>query len=245
MGAGEPTRLAVVSGGSGAIAQALLALLVAQPDLEVHALSRGAAPPELDGQRIHWHVSDYSDTALEALVAVLRDRVLPLEYLVICNGMLHGDGVFPERALRELDDAAMTQVFATNTLLPMRVLAAMTPLLRRAERPRVAALSARVGSIEDNQLGGWYSYRGSKAALNMMLRCAAIEFKRLNPRAKLMAFHPGTTDSALSKPFQARVPPDKLFTPEFVATRLWQLIETSVADGELAYLDWAGEPIPW
>jgi len=109
----------------------------------------------------------------------------------------------------------------------------------------VAVLSARVGSITDNQLGGWYSYRASKAALNMVLKSAAVEYRRRLPRVKLLAFHPGTTDTALSRPFQRGVAPEKLFSPEFVARRLAQLLDQLQPDGELSYLAWDGSSIEW
>ena len=117
--------------------------------------------------------------------------------------------------------------------------------LKHAPDPRIAVFSARVGSISDNQLGGWYSYRASKAALNMVLKCAAIELARLNPRAKLVAFHPGTTDTNMSKPFQKGVPAEKLFSPDFVASRLLVSLDSIVPDGELAFLDWDGKAIAW
>jgi NAD(P)-dependent dehydrogenase (short-subunit alcohol dehydrogenase family) len=129
--------------------------------------------------------------------------------------------------------------------LPAMVLKAFMPLIRASNAPRIAVLSARVGSIEDNKLGGWYAYRASKAALNMLLRTASIELKRLNRQAKLIAYHPGTVDTPLSKPFQRNVPSDQLLTPEFAARRLHEvLLEAGVA-GELSYLDWRGETIPW
>ena len=106
-------------------------------------------------------------------------------------------------------------------------------------------LSARVGSIADNRLGGWYSYRGSKAALNMMLKCTALELRRVNPQAKLMAYHPGTVDTPMSKPFQAGVSPEKLFSPARAAAALDQVISSFEVDGDLAYLDWQGQPVPW
>jgi NAD(P)-dependent dehydrogenase (short-subunit alcohol dehydrogenase family) len=134
---------------------------------------------------------------------------------------------------------------SVNALLPMRSLAAFWPLIRTSEAPRIAVLSARVGSLGDNELGGWYSYRASKAALNMMMKCAAIEVRRLNKQAKLVAYHPGTVDSPLSKPFQRSVPEGKLFTPAFSAAQLIDILDRSEPDGELAYLDWAGETIPW
>ena len=139
----------------------------------------------------------------------------------------------------------MADVFEANTFTPMRVLAALSPLLKRATAPRIAVLSARVGSIGDNRLGGWYSYRGSKAALNMMLKCAALELRRLNPAAKLIAYHPGTVDTPLSKPFQGNVDPQTLQTPEHAAAALDRVLSDAKVDGELGYLDWRGETIAW
>jgi NAD(P)-dependent dehydrogenase (short-subunit alcohol dehydrogenase family) len=109
----------------------------------------------------------------------------------------------------------------------------------------VAVLSARVGSIGDNRLGGWYGYRASKAALNMFLQTAAVEYARRARRVKLLAFHPGTTDTALSAPFQKNVAAGKLFTPDFVAQRLLGLMDAAEPDGRLGFLDWAGKTVPW
>ena len=139
----------------------------------------------------------------------------------------------------------MREVFEVNAFLPMRVLAALSPVLKRSTAPRIAVLSARVGSIGDNRLGGWYSYRGSKAALNMMLQCAALELRRLNPAAKLIAYHPGTVDTPLSKPFQASVDIEKLLTPADAAAALDRVISEIEPDGTLSYLDWRGDVIPW
>jgi NAD(P)-dependent dehydrogenase (short-subunit alcohol dehydrogenase family) len=124
-------------------------------------------------------------------------------------------------------------------------LAAFTTAIKNADELRIAVFSARVGSLTDNGLGGWCSYRASKAALNMSLKCAAIEYARLNKNAKLIAFHPGTTDTAMSKPFQKGVPEGKLFEPSFVAHRLITLLDAIASDGELSYIDWDGKTIPW
>ena len=140
---------------------------------------------------------------------------------------------------------AFQHVLAVNALLPLQVLSAFWSLIRHGAAPRIAVLSARVGSLSDNRLGGWYSYRASKAALNMMLKNAAIEAQRINRRAKFVAYHPGTVDSPLSQPFQRSVPKEKLFTPEFTASQLTEVLNTAVADGELSYVDWAGETIAW
>jgi NAD(P)-dependent dehydrogenase (short-subunit alcohol dehydrogenase family) len=130
-------------------------------------------------------------------------------------------------------------------VVPSLWLAALSQSLTRGSSCKIAALSARVGSISDNRLGGWYSYRASKAALNMVMKSAAIEYSRRLPGVKIVAFHPGTTDTALSRPFQRGVPEGKLFAPDFVAQRLASLLDSIEVDGELSFLDWDGKKIEW
>ena len=110
---------------------------------------------------------------------------------------------------------------------------------------KIIVFSARVGSISENRLGGWYSYRASKAALNMMIKTDAIELARRNKNIKLIAFHPGTTDTPLSKPFQNNVPANKLFTCEFVAKQLLSIVDECELDQSASFLDWQGESINW
>lgn len=227
--------------GAGGIGLALADKWQESGQYHVHVVSR-SIPAEAQWQG--WQ-SDYSDESLVEISAGIAAVPGELSRLVITNGVLQGDGFRPERALRQLSRSAMAHVLEINTVLPMIALAAFESQLKNVSRPRVAVLSARVGSIGDNHLGGWYSYRASKSALNMMLQCAAIELHRVNRTLKLIAFHPGTTDTPLSKPFQRGVSADKLFTPEFVADQLTAILDTIESDGRLSYLDWAGELIPW
>ena len=227
--------------GAGGIGLALADKWHQSGQYDVHVLSRSSSP---DAQWQGWE-SDYSDDSLAQIAEGIAEAPGELARLVITNGVLQGEGFRPERALRQLSRSAMRQIFEVNTMLPMVALGVFESQLKQAENRRVAVLSARVGSIGDNRLGGWYSYRASKSALNMMLQCAAIELHRLNRQLKLIAFHPGTVDTALSKPFQRGVPADKLFAPAFVADQLSSILNDVEADGSLSYLDWAGEPIPW
>ena len=236
----DQKSLAVIVGG-GAIARAVAEQLAADPTLSVHVLSRS----KLVQSGFETSETDYSDASLARIAAEIEATGLSLSRLVVTNGMLSNDSIWPERKVGDLSEETFGAVMSINALLPMRLLAAFWSLIRKSEAPRVAVLSARVGSLEDNELGGWYSYRASKAALNMMMKCAAIEIRRLNKGAKLVAYHPGTVDSSLSKPFQRSVPEGKLFTPAFSAARLIQILDRAESDGELAYLDWAGETIPW
>lgn len=239
--------LDVIFGAGSGIGQALIERWSWAGERRVLAVSRSIATVAHSEPRpeVEYLACDYSDTALTALAERLTDAKVDVVRLVICNGVLQGDDYRPERALSQLDLTAMRQVFEINTFLPMRILAALTPALKQSVGTRVAVLSARVGSIEDNRLGGWYSYRGSKSALNMMLKCAALEMSRVNPAVKILAYHPGTVDTPLSRPFQKGVAPEKLFTPERAAEALEGVMSRFEVEGDLAYLDWRGEPIPF
>lgn len=236
----DQKSLAVIVGG-GAIARALAEKLAANPTLSVYVLSRSA----LVQTGVETFETDYTDSSLARIAAEIEATGLPLSRLVVTNGLLSNDSIRPERKVSDLSEEAFGAIMSVNALLPMRSLAAFWPLIRTSEAPRIAVLSARVGSLGDNELGGWYSYRASKAALNMMMKCAAIEVRRINKQAKLVAYHPGTVDSPLSQPFQRSVPEGKLFTPAFSAAQLIEILDRSEPDGELTYLDWAGETIPW
>ena len=239
--------LDVIFGAGSGIGQALIERWYRAGERRVLAVSRSIATVAHSESRpeVEYLACDYSDTALTALAERLTDAKADVVRLVICNGVLQGDDYRPERALSQLDLTAMRQVFEINTFLPMRILAALTPALKQSVGTRVAVLSARVGSIEDNRLGGWYSYRGSKSALTMMLKCAALEMSRVNPAVKILAYHPGTVDTPLSRPFQKGVAPEKLFTPERAAGALEGVMSRLDVEGDLAYLDWRGEPIPF
>jgi NAD(P)-dependent dehydrogenase (short-subunit alcohol dehydrogenase family) len=236
----DQKSLAVIVGG-GAIARALAGQFAADPTLLVYVLSRS----ELLQSGVETLETDYSDASLARIAAEIEATGLSLSRLVVTNGLLSNETIRPERKVSDLSEEAFGAVMSINALLPMRSLAAFWSLIRKAEAPRIAVLSARVGSLGDNELGGWYSYRASKTALNMMMKCAAIEVRRLNKQAKLVAYHPGTVDSPLSKPFQRSVPDGKLFTPQFSAAQLIEILDRAESDGELAYLDWAGDTIPW
>lgn len=212
---------AVVIGAGGGIGRALVAALDrGHPGALVHALSR--RPPAADGGSIHPGVIDIADE--ESIRAAAAEIDAPLDRVIVATGLLHDPDYAPERALRDISPAALAHVFAINTIGPALVLKHFAPLMAR-DRPSVLALlSARVGSISDNRTGGWYGYRASKAALNMIVRSAAIELARSRPLCTCVALHPGTVDTGLSKPFQARVPKERLFTPAYAADRLLEVI---------------------
>ncbi|MEP4484276.1 MAG: SDR family NAD(P)-dependent oxidoreductase [Halioglobus sp.] len=237
-----------VVGASGGIGAAVVARFLQEPDAKVVAIS-AQAPTAAAGSgptgllRVH---CDYTQESIERTATELLAQDLLPDYVVLAGGLLHdGAHIAPERQLEQLHSEAMHAVFDANVVVPSLWLRALAKPLRNSKRCIIAALSARVGSISDNNLGGWYSYRSSKAGLNMVLRSAAVELKRRAKGVKLIAFHPGTTDTALSKPFQRNVAAEKLFSPDYVADSLVGIMRSVTVDGELSFLDYAGKQIPW
>lgn len=220
----HPPQHIAVFGANGAIGSAFTRQMRQRyPDAIIHAAARGRL--DLAESRMRSHQVDPADEA--ALGATVRDMAAdgPLDMVVVASGMLHGDGHMPEKALRDLTAESLHQLFHVNTAVPALILKHTTPFLRRDGRAVFAALSARVGSIGDNRLGGWYAYRASKAALNMILRTAAIEIARRNGQSVIVGLHPGTVESALSAPFRRSVPDGKMFDAEFSAARMLDVLE--------------------
>jgi NAD(P)-dependent dehydrogenase (short-subunit alcohol dehydrogenase family) len=226
--------LAVVIGGSGGIGTALVTQLQREGrHAQVLALSRRSTP-----------TLDITDEAsIAAVAAQLSDSGLPLRLLIIASGVLHGPGMQPEKSLAALDAAALTQSLAVNAIGPALVMKHLLPLLPKQGRAVCAALSARVGSIGDNQLGGWYAYRAAKAALNQLVHTAAIELRRLRPQALCVALHPGTVDTGLSAPFAKTGL--EVRGPAEAAEQLLAVLEGLTLAQSGGFYDWRGEPVPW
>ena len=214
-----------------------------------HSIFTTSREPQPSRQSQHHFITDNSETSItsicEQLETELNNEQLSLETIIITLGTLHGDGHQPEKRLEDFCPQTFSNTFYINSALPMLWLSGLLTILRKQNNCKVVVLSARIGSIGDNQLGGWYSYRASKAALNMLLQTASIELARRAKGVKLVAFHPGTTDSPLSRPFQANVPEGKLFTAEFVAHQLLDIAKQQPLDGALSYVDWQGKTIDW
>jgi NAD(P)-dependent dehydrogenase (short-subunit alcohol dehydrogenase family) len=185
------------------------------------------------------------DDGISAIVAGVRAGGDALHLLVNCAGVLHGDGLRPEKSLVSLDREALERSFALNAFAPVLLVRALLPLLGPGAPRVVASLSARVGSISDNRLGGWYAYRASKAAQNQLMRTLAIEWQRTHPHATCVLLHPGTVDTPLSQPFQARVPPDALFPPARAARQLLDIIAGLTPADSGRFIAWDGKTIPW
>lgn len=221
---------AIVIGASGGIGAAL-ALRLEAGGQTVHRLSRSHGG---------------FDYAAPDSIAEAAERLKlhgPFDRIIVATGMLHDGDLSPERSLRELDADRLSQTFLVNAIGPALVMRHFLALL--APDGRFAALSARVGSISDNRAGGWYGYRASKAALNQLVRTAAVELSRSKPGALCVALHPGTVDTAMSKPFQRGVAPEKLFSADRSAGHLIAVLDALAPGDSGGLFDWAGKPIPF
>jgi NAD(P)-dependent dehydrogenase (short-subunit alcohol dehydrogenase family) len=232
-----PGARAAVIGASGGIGGALAAALAADPAFaEVLAFSRsGRAPEGLAAAPL-----DLTD---EASVAGAAAGAGALDLVIVATGLLHDGALRPEKDMRALDADRLLRAFAVNAVGPALVGKHFLPLLPRRGRGVFACLSARVGSIGDNAIGGWYGYRASKAALNMILRNFAIEVARKRPEHVILGLQPGTVDTALSKPFQGAA--TALMTPEASAARLLSVIDRAEPDWSGGLYDWRGARLPW
>ena len=233
---------AAVFGAGGGIGQALVNELAGKGDVvRVDAYAR--RPTNFAAPQVSAASFDLAD---EASIAALAAGTGPLDLVMVATGALTlPGGTGPEKSLRALDPAAMAQAFAINTVGPALIAKHFLPKLPRDARGVFAVLSARVGSIGDNRLGGWYSYRASKAALNMMLRNAAIELRRSHPQAIVVAIHPGTVATGLSQPFRRGVPDTQLFTPAQSAQHLLAVIGGLTPADSGGFFGWDGATIPW
>lgn len=233
----------LLAGSDGGLGKALCDALEKRfPAAQLLTISRGT--PSTPSNRRHL-VAELSDSAsVETTRQWLQEQPIP-NWVIHCSGVLHWPGHGPEKNLQQCDDDALVRSIQINVLSHMHLAQALAPLIQRRSPLVWASLSAKVGSIEDNQLGGWYSYRMSKAALNMLVRNLSIEWGRKLDSCCVVAVHPGTTDTPLSEPFQTNIPADKLYTPEQSARRIVDVLQNvSEADsGRLLF--WDGSHIPW
>ncbi|MBB5710182.1 SDR family NAD(P)-dependent oxidoreductase [Sphingomonas xinjiangensis] len=226
---------AVIIGASGGIGGALETALVEEG---VFAAVHGFARSRSGAQHL-----DLTDEASIAAAAAQVAKGPAPGLVIVATGVLHAGGSEPEKAMRDLDPAWLAQVHAVNAIGPALVAKHFLPLMPKSGRTVFAALSARVGSISDNVMGGWHGYRASKAALNMLVRTLAIEERRRNSSSIVVTLHPGTVDTALSKPFQGNVQPGWLFTPDRAAMQLLDVIEELRARDSGKLFDFEGKEV--
>ncbi len=230
-----------IIGASGAIGNAFIDHLSQQTESNIYAFSRSDKTSSQNNVK-SGHI-DFSDeqTIIDAANSIPDD--INLDLTIVASGILHGEGFGPEKSMRDLDPEIMHKVFHDNTFGPMLVAKHFLPKIHKDEQSIFAALSARVSSISDNYLGGWYSYRASKTALNMMIKTASIEMARRYKKSIIVGIHPGTVDSDLSEPFQSNVEEGKLFTPEFSTGKMLEVLNGLEPEDTGKLFAWDGKEI--
>ena len=226
----QPFR-ALVIGSSGTIGSAFLELLQNHPSCEaVYGIHRNSVTP-----------IDYQDLSTIESAAIALANQGPFHLIINTIGLLHSEHWMPEKKLEDLNAEQLQMLMQVNAIGPSLTIKHFSKLLDPMGAV-MATLSAKVGSIEDNRLGGWYSYRASKAALNMLIKTAAIEFGRTRPNTALVALHPGTVNSRLSKPFKGeqigRLPAD-------AAGDMLQVLLSLNKEDSGTFISYAGERLPW
>jgi NAD(P)-dependent dehydrogenase (short-subunit alcohol dehydrogenase family) len=196
--------------------------------------------------RLHCYPLEATEEGeIAQLAAKLQGQGRRLDLVVNCVGTLHQGDLQPEKSLRQIDADQLLRYFQINSMPAILLAKHLQPLLKQEQRTVFANLSAKIGSIEDNRLGGWYGYRASKAALNMLLKTAAIEYSRKNPHTIIVALHPGTTATRLSEPFQRNVPAEKLFSVDRTVSQLLKIIDGLTEADHGAFFSWDGSRLPW
>lgn len=242
-------KVAVVIGANSRIAFSLIQRLVNDESFtQLIAVSRQFSDNHATAlsNKVSRFQCDYTEESITKICEKLSPHKGQISRVFICNGILHDAQFQPEKRIADVTAENLHKVFEVNAIIPMLWVKCLKPVLSNKQSCVLTVFSARIGSIEDNRRGGWYAYRASKAALNMLLKTAAIEYERVLKGTRFLVFHPGTTDTPLSKPFQKYVSQNKLFTPEFVADQLLALIERdNLADDNIQFLGWDGNKILW
>ncbi|AEG32056.1 polysaccharide biosynthesis protein CapD [Thiomicrospira cyclica ALM1] len=246
----------LVVGASGAIGQALVNQALAHLPSEARLIRMARNPKSLPrlttAHQIIDLAMDFSDSAQVPMLfnqahqdwsaaTGLEQPLAHLGQIWIATGLLHDAELQPEKRHQALSAQALQRSFSVNAIGPSLLLSQILAVLPRRIMLKIGVLSARVGSISDNRMGGWYSYRASKAALNMLLKTLAIELARTHPNITLLGMQPGTTQSALSAPFSRHVAPDALQSPEFTAQHLYQVLQQCQPSDSGKLLDFMGE----
>ncbi|MBI0425029.1 SDR family oxidoreductase [Psychrobacter sp. NG27] len=249
----------LIIGGTGGIGQAMVQQLVQQtadrPSNQSHRTQVFATyhrnEPNIEAENLHWLPMNVSDEdSIEQAANTIKQTVGHVDWVINCVGLLHTETAQPEKALRQMDTEFFLKNMQINALASLLIAKHIKPLLAKANRsanhPAIfATVSARVGSITDNQLGGWYSYRMSKAALNMGMKNLSIEWSRSLKDVCVVVMQPGTVNTQLSAPFQGNVAEGHLFSPAYSAECLLEVLSGMTVAQSGSFVDWAGESIPW
>lgn len=257
------TKKYLIIGGTGGIGEAMLAQLLHTESVTTPTqifASYHQRPPTLQADNLHWVQMDIaSEASIKQAFTEIAQHTDHLDWVINCVGMLQNPQRGPEKSIGQFDAEFCLQNMTINALPSLLIAKYIKPFFKAAEKKAVdierqdqrlapsiyATISARVGSISDNQIGGWYSYRMSKAALNMGMKTLSIEWSRTLKNVCVVVMQPGTVDSELSKPFQSNVPEGKLFTADFSASHLLAVLGQMKVEQTGSFVDWAGDSIPW
>ncbi|MGO1297417.1 MAG: SDR family NAD(P)-dependent oxidoreductase [Vibrio sp.] len=232
----------LIIGGSGGIGHALLKhCLRSNAEVTIYATYH-STPPPLEDDKVIWY---NIDAASQSDVLALSQSIPKLDLLINAAGTLHSLTHRPEKSIHEFDLDFFQHNLNANTIPTLLLSKYFAPHLKAKHTTYFIALSAKIGSIDDNRIGGWVSYRCSKAALNMTIKTISVEWKIKQPQCCIIAFHPGTTDTELSKPFQKNVPAKQLFSADYVAQCLLDLVKDLTAQDTGKFYSYNGEEIPW
>ena len=236
-------KTVAIIGSSGAIGNAVAEILLDDDGVEaIYRFSRNDSNENSDRVKNLYIDIEDEESIKDCIKNLSKD--IKFDLVFVATGILHNDNdIFPEKSIRDISQSKLEKVLLVNTIGPALVGKYLIPHLRKDSKSIFAFLSARVGSISDNKLGGWYSYRASKTALNQIIKNFSIEVRRSNPNAIFIGLQPGTVKSFLSKPFEKNVRPGNLFTPEYSATKMLEVIDNlSLEDTGKVYA-WDGEEI--
>ena len=232
-----------VIGSSGAIGNAVSKILLDDESVDsVYNFSRSISSNTSDKENRIYIDIESEESIKDAVKKIPQD--IKFDLIFVATGILHNENdVYPEKSIRDISAERFKKVLMINTVGPALVGKYFIPFLNKQNKNVFAFLSARVGSISDNKLGGWYSYRASKTALNQIVKNFSIEIKRSNPNSVFIGLQPGTVKSNLSKPFEKNVKNENLFTPDYSATKLLEVIDTVTSDDSGKLYAWNGEEI--
>jgi NAD(P)-dependent dehydrogenase (short-subunit alcohol dehydrogenase family) len=248
------TGNALVTGASQGIGLGFVQYLLQNPNInKIYATYRSNDSAsellQLEKQFNHRLVCLSMDLTQEDQIIAGIDKIKTetdqLHWVINCVGILHQGTLQPEKSLRQINADNLIQYFQTNSISAILLAKHLQPLFKHDQQSIFATISAKIGSIGDNRLGGWYGYRASKAALNMFMKTVSIEYRRRVPNNIIVVLHPGTTDTQLSKPFQRNVPPEKLFPVERTVSQLIAVIMNLDTKDSGEFFSWDGSRLPW
>ncbi|MFL2710616.1 MAG: SDR family NAD(P)-dependent oxidoreductase [SAR86 cluster bacterium] len=232
-----------VIGSSGAIGNSISKLLKSEISVEsVYNFSRSAISESSEKEKNIYIDIENEDSIIESIKKIPKD--IKFDLIFVATGILHNDeDIYPEKSIKDISGDKLKKVLMVNTIGPALIGKYFIPFLNKNNKNVFAFLSARVGSISNNKIGGWYSYRASKSALNQIIKNFSIEIKRSNPNSIFVGLQPGTVKSNLSKPFQKNVNSKNLFSPDYSAKKLIDVINNLSIEDTGKLFAWDGEEI--